>query len=84
MEHAFTRNIVLATPATLVALLRTVAFAWRQEKLAESALAVHTLGRDLYARLSTMGGYFAKLGTLANLPTSVCQEIRCRRPFNLK
>jgi DNA recombination protein RmuC len=63
MEHAFTRNIVLATPATLVALLRTVAFAWRQEKLAESALAVHTLGRDLYARLSTMGGYFAKLGT---------------------
>jgi DNA recombination protein RmuC len=63
LEHAFTRNIVLATPATLVALLRTVAFAWRQEKLAESALAVHTLGRDLYARLSTMGGYFAKLGS---------------------
>jgi DNA recombination protein RmuC len=63
LEHAFSRNIVLATPATLVAMLRTIAFAWRQEKLAESALAVHTLGRDLYARLSTMGGYFAKLGT---------------------
>lgn len=63
LEHAFSRNIVLATPATLVALLRTIAFAWRQEKLAESALAVHTLGRDLYTRLSTMGSHFAKLGT---------------------
>jgi len=62
LEHAFSRNIVLATPATLVALLRTVAFAWRQEKLAESALAVHTLGRDLYSRLATMGDHFAKLG----------------------
>src|SRR6185369_3582673 len=40
----------------------TVAFAWRQEKLAESALAVHTLGRDLYSRLATMGDHFAKLG----------------------
>ncbi len=62
LEHAFTRNIVLATPATLVALLRTVAFAWRQEKLAASAMAVHTLGRELYARLSTMGEHFTKLG----------------------
>jgi DNA recombination protein RmuC len=63
LEHAFSKNVVLATPATLVALLRTVAFAWRQEKLAESALAVHTLGRDLYSRLATMGDHFAKLGT---------------------
>ena len=63
LEHAFSRDVVLATPATLVALLRTVAYAWRQEALAENALAVHTLGRDLYSRLSTMGGHFAKLGT---------------------
>src|SRR5215468_4936708 len=62
LEHAFSRDIVLATPATLVALLRTVAYAWRQEALAENALAVHTLGRDLYARLSTMGDHLAKLG----------------------
>ncbi|RKR88508.1 DNA recombination protein RmuC [Micromonospora pisi] len=63
MEHAFTRNIVLATPATLVALLRTVAYAWRQEALARNAVAVHTLARELYGRLSTLGEHVAKLGS---------------------
>jgi DNA recombination protein RmuC len=63
LEHAFTRDVVLATPATLVALLRTIAYAWRQEALAANALAVHALGRDLYSRLSTMGGYLTKLGS---------------------
>ena len=62
LEHAFTRNIVLATPATLVALLRTVAYAWRQEALARNAVAVHTLARELYGRLSTLGEHVAKLG----------------------
>jgi DNA recombination protein RmuC len=63
LEHAFTRNVVLATPATLVALLRTVAYAWRQESLARNAVAVHTLGRELYTRLSTMGDHLARVGT---------------------
>jgi len=62
LEHAFTRDIVLATPATLVALLRTVAYAWRQEALTRNALVVHTLARDLYARLATMGEHVGKLG----------------------
>jgi DNA recombination protein RmuC len=63
LEHAFTHNVVLATPATLVALLRTVAYVWRQESLARNAVAVHTLGRELYMRLSTMGEHLAKVGT---------------------
>jgi DNA recombination protein RmuC len=63
LEYAFSRNVVLATPATLVAMLRTIAFAWRQHSLARNALAVHTLGRELYSRLSTMGGHFARVGT---------------------
>ncbi len=63
LEHAFARNIVLATPATLMALLRTVAYAWRQESLARNAVAVHTLGRELYLRLSTMGEHLAKVGS---------------------
>jgi DNA recombination protein RmuC len=62
MEHAFTRNVVLATPATLIALLRTVAYSWRQEALAENAAAVHTLARELYGRLSTLGDHVGKLG----------------------
>lgn len=63
LEYAFARNVVLATPATLVALLRTVAYAWRQESLARNAHAVHTLGKELYARLSTMGDHLARVGT---------------------
>ncbi|HKE63441.1 MAG TPA: DNA recombination protein RmuC [Micromonosporaceae bacterium] len=62
LEHAFGRDVVLATPATLIALLRTVAYAWRQEALASNAFTVHTLARDLYARLSTMGDHLTKLG----------------------
>ncbi|HEV2087656.1 MAG TPA: DNA recombination protein RmuC [Cryptosporangiaceae bacterium] len=63
LEYAFSRNIVVATPSTLVALLRTIAYTWRQEALAENAAAVHALGRDLYQRLSTLGGHVDKLGT---------------------
>jgi DNA recombination protein RmuC len=62
MEHAFRRNIVLATPATLIALLRTVAFSWRQEELARNAVEVHSVARELYARLSTLGDHVGKLG----------------------
>lgn len=62
LEHAFARNVVLATPATLMALLRTVAYVWRQEALARNALAVHTLARELYGRLSTLGEHVSRLG----------------------
>jgi DNA recombination protein RmuC len=63
LEYAFSRNVVLATPATLVAMLRTIAYSWRQDALARNAVAVHSLGRDLYTRLATMGSHLAKLGT---------------------
>jgi DNA recombination protein RmuC len=62
LEHAFTRNVVVATPTTLIALLRTVAYGWRQEALARNAAAVHQLGKELHARLATMGTHVAKLG----------------------
>ncbi len=63
LEYAFARNVVLATPATLVALLRTIAYAWRQEALAQNAVAVHTLARELYSRLATMGDHVTRLGS---------------------
>lgn len=61
-EHAFERNVVIATPATLVALLRTVGYTWRQEALAKNAQRVLSLGRELHSRLSTMGGHVSRLG----------------------
>ncbi|MEV0718561.1 DNA recombination protein RmuC [Asanoa sp. NPDC050611] len=63
LEHAFARNVVLATPATLVALLRTVAYSWRQEALARNAVSVHELARELYGRLATLGDHVGKLGS---------------------
>jgi DNA recombination protein RmuC len=62
LEYAFGRNIVISTPTTLIALLRTVAYTWRQEALASNAARVHELGRELHSRLATMGGHVARLG----------------------
>ena len=66
LQHAFEKNVVIATPATLIALLRTVGYTWRQEALAANAHDVLTLGRELYARLSTMGRHVGTLGTRLN------------------
>ena len=62
LEHSFAHNVVIATPTTLVALLRTVAYAWRQEALTDNAQQVLTLGKELHGRLATMGGHLTKLG----------------------
>ncbi|HLZ36672.1 MAG TPA: DNA recombination protein RmuC [Mycobacteriales bacterium] len=62
LEHAATRRVVLATPTTLIALLRTVAYAWSQDALARNAQQVHALGRELYERLGTLGGHVDRLG----------------------
>jgi DNA recombination protein RmuC len=71
LEHAFERNVVLATPSTLVALLRTIAYTWRQEALADGAAQVHALGQELYKRIVTLGGHFDRLGkSLGNAVTA--------------
>ncbi len=62
LEHGFTRNVVVATPTTLIALLRTIAYTWRQDALASNAAEVQKLGKELYQRLSTMGSHIDKLG----------------------
>lgn len=63
LERAFSRDVVLATPTTLLALLRTVAYAWRQDSAARGAAEVHALGRELHGRLATLGGHLARLGS---------------------
>jgi len=54
--------VVLATPTTLIALLRTVAYAWTQQTLADKAREIHALGRDLHDRLATMSSHLDRLG----------------------
>ena len=61
-EYAWSSNVILASPSTLMILLRTVSMTWQQEKLAESAAEISDLGRELYKRLSTMGTHFSKVG----------------------
>jgi DNA recombination protein RmuC len=62
IEYAADRKVILATPTTLIALLRTVAHAWTQESLAEKAQEIHRLGRELHERLGTLGGHLDKVG----------------------
>jgi len=60
-EHAMANGVLLTTPTMLIALLRTVAFGWRQETLAESAREVQQLGAELYDRLRTMTTHMQSL-----------------------
>ncbi|MEW9266238.1 DNA recombination protein RmuC [Kineococcus endophyticus] len=62
LEHAMSRRVVLATPTTLLALLRTVALTWQQDAVAGNARELFEVGRELYERLGTLGGHTASLG----------------------
>ncbi|MCT8000360.1 DNA recombination protein RmuC [Sphingomonas sanguinis] len=68
-DFAFDKRVLLATPTNLIAIARTVAAVWRQEKLAQEARQIGALGKELYARLAVMGGHVSKLGK--NLDTAM-------------
>ena len=94
-DFAFDRRVLLATPTNLIAIARTVAAVWRQEKLAGEARQIAELGKELYARLSVMGGHVARLGRnigLANdaynafvgsLETQVLTQAKRFEDFNI-
>jgi DNA recombination protein RmuC len=63
LEEALAKRVHIVTPTSLVSTLRTVAYAWQQQALADNARAVFELGRELYKRLSVMGGHMSKLGS---------------------
>lgn len=62
LEAAMAKRVVLATPTTLLALLRTVAITWQQDALAGSARQLFEVGRELHSRLGTLGSHTDKLG----------------------
>lgn len=62
MEDAFTNKVVLTTPTSLIALLRAVAFGWRQQSVAENAEKIRELGEELYKRLATFNEHLGRVG----------------------
>jgi DNA recombination protein RmuC len=67
-DWAFERRVLLATPTNLVAIAKTVASIWRQERLAEAAQEIANLGRELHSRLATMNEHMSRVGK--NLSTA--------------
>ena len=62
LEAGMEQRVIIATPTTLIALLRAIAYGWKQESLSRHAEEVSRLGHELYKRLIDMAGHFSKMG----------------------
>jgi DNA recombination protein RmuC len=66
LEEASRANIILASPTTIMGLLRVVMYGWQQQQIADEAKTVATLGSDLYRRISIFGDHLSKVGRSLN------------------
>src|SRR5437763_152186 len=62
LETALGQNVIIATPSTLIALLKAVAYGWRQAAVAHNAALIRDLGQELYRRLATFNGHLGRMG----------------------
>jgi DNA recombination protein RmuC len=66
LDEAIRQGVILATPTSFIAMLKAIAYGWRQQSLAQNAAIIRDLGEELFKRLSVFGGHLGKLGAALN------------------
>ena len=66
LESALSQRVIISTPSTLIALLKTVAYGWRQSEVTHNATVIRDLGQELYQRLATFEGHLSRIGQRLN------------------